>query len=88
MTSFICLAQTDIKSIIAYSSVGHIGMVICGIMTLNSWGLYGSLVLIIAHGLCSSGLFALANIIYERTHSRSFYINKGLIAVIPSISFL
>jgi len=82
------LAQTDIKSIIAYSSVGHMGIVIAGIITLNYWGLYGSLVLMVAHGLCSSGLFALANIIYERTHSRSFYINKGMITIIPSISFL
>lgn len=88
ITRFICLAQTDIKSIIAYSSVGHIGIVIAGIITLNYWGLYGSLVLIIAHGLCSSGLFALANILYERTHSRSFYINKGIITIIPSISFM
>jgi len=88
ITRFICLAQTDIKSIIAYSSVGHMGIVIAGIITLNYWGLYGSLVLMVAHGLCSSGLFALANIIYERTHSRSFYINKGMITIIPSISFL
>nr|ACJ69438.1 NADH dehydrogenase subunit 4 [Sigara septemlineata] len=88
MTSLICLAQTDIKSMIAYSSVGHMGMVIAGIMTLNYWGFYGALVLMIAHGLCSSGLFALANILYERTHSRSFYINKGMITIMPSMSFL
>nr|YP_010925305.1 NADH dehydrogenase subunit 4 [Sigara lateralis]WKD80508.1 NADH dehydrogenase subunit 4 [Sigara lateralis] len=88
VTSFICLAQTDIKSMIAYSSVGHMGMVICGIMTLNYWGFYGALILMISHGLCSSGLFALANILYERTHSRSFYINKGMITIMPSLSFL
>lgn len=86
LVGFICLSQTDIKSLIAYSSVGHIGLVICGIFTLNSWGLYGSLIIIIAHGLCSSALFCLANIRYERVSSRSFYINKGLITFIPSIS--
>ena len=83
----LCLSQTDIKSLIAYSSVGHIGIVICGLITINYWGLYGSLIMIIAHGLCSSGLFALANIIYERSYSRSFYLNKGLIIFIPNISF-
>nr|YP_009522478.1 NADH dehydrogenase subunit 4 [Micronecta sahlbergii]AXQ02201.1 NADH dehydrogenase subunit 4 [Micronecta sahlbergii] len=87
MVGFICLSQTDIKSLIAYSSVGHMGMVICGIMTLNYWGLYGSLVMMIAHGLCSSGLFSLANMVYERTGSRSFFINKGLLGFMPSLSF-
>nr|YP_009172407.1 NADH dehydrogenase subunit 4 [Nepa hoffmanni]ALG35807.1 NADH dehydrogenase subunit 4 [Nepa hoffmanni] len=84
----VCLFQTDIKSLIAYSSVGHMGLVICGIFTLNSWGLYGSLVMMIGHGLCSSALFCLANIVYERLGSRSFYINKGLISFMPSLSFM
>nr|YP_002970975.1 NADH dehydrogenase subunit 4 [Nerthra indica]ACJ69464.1 NADH dehydrogenase subunit 4 [Nerthra indica] len=87
LVGFICLMQVDIKSLIAYSSVGHMGLVICGIMIMNSWGLQGSLVLMIGHGLCSSALFCLANIIYERTTSRSFYINKGLITFMPSMSF-
>nr|QYF09660.1 NADH dehydrogenase subunit 4 [Ptilocnemus lemur] len=82
----LCLFQVDIKSLIAYSSVAHMGLVIGGIMVMNYWGLYGSLVLMIGHGLCSSGLFCLANILYERTCSRSFYINKGLITLMPSLS--
>nr|YP_010133441.1 NADH dehydrogenase subunit 4 [Lethocerus indicus]AJG02893.1 NADH dehydrogenase subunit 4 [Lethocerus indicus] len=86
LVGFICLAQTDIKSLIAYSSVGHMGLVLCGILTLNTWGLCGSLVLMIGHGLCSSGLFCLANISYERVQSRSFYVNKGLITFMPSMS--
>nr|ALO77478.1 NADH deshydrogenase subunit 4 [Dorcus parallelipipedus] len=84
--SLICLRQGDIKSLIAYSSVAHMGMVLGGIMTLNYWGLSGSLVMMVAHGLCSSGLFCLANISYERLGSRSLYLNKGLINLMPSMS--
>nr|YP_010925406.1 NADH dehydrogenase subunit 4 [Figulus punctatus]WKD83632.1 NADH dehydrogenase subunit 4 [Figulus punctatus] len=84
--SLICLRQSDIKSLIAYSSVAHMGLVLGGIMTLSYWGLSGSLVMMVAHGLCSSGLFCLANISYERLGSRSFYINKGLINLMPSMA--
>nr|YP_009186453.1 NADH dehydrogenase subunit 4 [Paraplea frontalis]AHL44237.1 NADH dehydrogenase subunit 4 [Paraplea frontalis] len=83
----ICLVQVDMKSLIAYSSVSHMGLVICGIFTLNYWGVCGSLVLMIAHGLCSSGLFCLANINYERVSSRSLYISKGMITFMPTMSF-
>nr|QRV62389.1 NADH dehydrogenase subunit 4 [Deronectes doriae] len=86
LISFICLRQTDLKILIAYSSVAHMGMVLGGIMTLNYWGLCGSYVMMIAHGLCSSGLFCLANISYERLNSRSMFMNKGLINFMPSMS--
>nr|ANJ70561.1 NADH dehydrogenase subunit 4 [Nalassus laevioctostriatus] len=86
--SLICLRQSDMKSLIAYSSVSHMGLVLSGIMTLNYWGLSGSLVMMVAHGLCSSGLFCLANISYERLVSRSLYINKGLINIMPSLSLM
>nr|AII02505.1 NADH dehydrogenase subunit 4 [Alucita montana] len=81
-----CLCQTDMKSLIAYSSVAHMSLVICGLMTMNYWGYYGSYVLMIGHGLCSSGMFCLANINYERFHSRSMFINKGLMNFMPSMS--
>nr|ALO77216.1 NADH deshydrogenase subunit 4 [Glaresis sp. GLA01] len=84
--SFICLRQMDIKALIAYSSVAHMGLVLSGILTLNYWGMCGALVMMIAHGLCSSGLFCLANISYERLHSRSLFLNKGLINLMPSMS--
>nr|YP_009643501.1 NADH dehydrogenase subunit 4 [Dindymus rubiginosus]APO08944.1 NADH dehydrogenase subunit 4 [Dindymus rubiginosus] len=84
--SVLCLCQFDMKSLIAYSSVVHMSMVICGIMTLNYFGFLGSLVLMVGHGLCSSGLFALANFVYERSFSRSLFINKGLIVIMPLIS--
>nr|YP_011010324.1 NADH dehydrogenase subunit 4 [Metrocoris vietnamensis]WPW46939.1 NADH dehydrogenase subunit 4 [Metrocoris vietnamensis] len=87
MIGFICLFQVDMKSLIAYSSVSHMSMVICGIFTLNYLGMLGALILMIGHGLCSSGLFCLANILYDRSNSRSFYFNKGLITLMPSLSF-
>nr|ASM41830.1 NADH dehydrogenase subunit 4 [Olenecamptus subobliteratus] len=86
VVSLICLRQSDIKSLIAYSSVAHMGLVLGGIMTLNMWGIWGALVMMLAHGLCSSGLFCLANITYERVSSRSLYLNKGLINLFPSMS--
>nr|YP_009695343.1 NADH dehydrogenase subunit 4 [Lamprigera yunnana]QEJ81508.1 NADH dehydrogenase subunit 4 [Lamprigera yunnana] len=84
--SMICLRQTDIKSLIAYSSISHMGLVLSGLMTMNLWGFYGSLYMMIAHGLCSSGLFCLANLNYERLFSRSLYLNKGLMNLMPSLS--
>nr|UXP34518.1 NADH dehydrogenase subunit 4 [Monolepta hieroglyphica] len=84
--SLICIRQSDMKSLIAYSSVSHMGLAFSGILTLNIWGSYGCLVMMVAHGLCSSGLFCLANIMYERIHSRSLYLNKGLLNIIPSLS--
>nr|AML25622.1 NADH dehydrogenase subunit 4 [Staphylinidae sp. BMNH 1274669] len=84
--SLICLRQSDMKSLIAYSSVAHMGLVLGGLMTFNIWGFYGSLIMMLAHGLCSSGLFCLANICYERLNTRSLYLNKGLINIMPSMS--
>lgn len=86
VVSLICLRQVDIKSLIAYSSVAHMGMVLAGIITLNYWGFCGSFLIMIAHGLCSSGLFCLANISYERISRRRLFLNKGLINLMPRIS--
>nr|QNT26851.1 NADH dehydrogenase subunit 4 [Trigonopterus tounensis] len=87
VVSLMCLRQSDMKMLIAYSSVSHMGLVTSGILTFNNLGYWGALVLMLAHGLCSSGLFCLANILYERTHSRSIYLNKGFINVFPSLAF-
>jgi len=86
LISLICLRQIDMKMLIAYSSVTHIGLALGGIITINFWGMYGSYVIIIGHGLCSSGLFCLANISYERLGRRNFFINKGIINFLPSLS--
>nr|YP_010352862.1 NADH dehydrogenase subunit 4 [Tropostreptus sigmatospinus]UOF70176.1 NADH dehydrogenase subunit 4 [Tropostreptus sigmatospinus]UOF70254.1 NADH dehydrogenase subunit 4 [Tropostreptus sigmatospinus] len=82
--SLVCLRQSDLKSLIAYSSVVHMGLVIGGLMTMSWVGLAGAFILMVGHGLCSSGLFCLANINYERLHSRSVLVNKGLINLLPS----
>nr|AOY40002.1 NADH dehydrogenase subunit 4 [Hypothenemus sp. BMNH 1040235] len=84
--SLVCVRQSDLKMLIAYSSVAHMGVAAAGILTLNLWGAWGGLLMMLAHGLSSSGLFCLANISYERTHSRSFFLNKGLMQIMPSLS--
>nr|YP_009694109.1 NADH dehydrogenase subunit 4 [Sphaeronemoura grandicauda]QEI04377.1 NADH dehydrogenase subunit 4 [Sphaeronemoura grandicauda] len=86
LVSLMCLRQTDLKALIAYSSVAHMGIVLGGLMTMTYWGFCGSFLLMIAHGLCSSGLFCLANISYERLGSRSLLINKGLMNFMPSMT--
>nr|QVL28782.1 NADH dehydrogenase subunit 4 [Eristalis himalayensis] len=86
LVSLICLRQTDLKSLIAYSSVAHMSIVLSGLMTMTYWGISGSYTLMIAHGLCSSGLFCLANISYERLGSRSLLINSGLLNFMPSMT--
>nr|WBR65491.1 NADH dehydrogenase subunit 4 [Layahima sp. 4 YZ-2022a] len=85
LVSLICMRQVDLKSLIAYSSVSHMSLVIVGIMTMTYWGFSGSYTLMIGHGLCSSGLFCLANISYERTGSRSLLVNKGMMNFMPSM---
>lgn len=86
LISLVCLCQVDIKSLIAYSSVAHMGIAIAGLITLNIWGFIGAYVLMIGHGLCSSGLFCLSNIVYERVGRRRLFINKGLLNFIPSMA--
>nr|YP_010417708.1 NADH dehydrogenase subunit 4 [Junonia westermanni]USF17867.1 NADH dehydrogenase subunit 4 [Junonia westermanni] len=81
-----CFCQVDMKSLIAYSSVAHMSMVIGGIMTMNYWGFMGAYILMIGHGLCSSGMFCLSNISYERLGSRSLFLNKGMMNFMPSMS--
>nr|YP_009145236.1 NADH dehydrogenase subunit 4 [Terapon jarbua]AKK32000.1 NADH dehydrogenase subunit 4 [Terapon jarbua] len=83
MTGSICLRQTDLKSLIAYSSVSHMGLVVGGILIQTPWGFTGALILMIAHGLTSSALFCLANTNYERTHSRTMVLARGLQIALP-----
>jgi len=85
-TRLICIRQPDLKSLIAYSSVGHIGLILTGILSNTSWGITGSLIIIVAHGLSSSALFIIANLSYEITHTRSIFLTKGLIVINPIIT--
>nr|WNH21968.1 NADH dehydrogenase subunit 4 [Gymnothorax funebris] len=83
MTGSICMRQTDLKSMIAYSSVSHMGLVAAGILIQTPWGFTGAIILMIAHGLVSSALFCMANTNYERTHSRTLLLARGLQALLP-----
>nr|AVM38291.1 NADH dehydrogenase subunit 4 [Eschrichtius robustus]AVM38304.1 NADH dehydrogenase subunit 4 [Eschrichtius robustus]BAD91742.1 NADH dehydrogenase subunit 4 [Eschrichtius robustus] len=83
MTSSICLRQTDLKSLIAYSSVSHMALVIAAILIQTPWSYMGATALMIAHGLTSSMLFCLANSNYERIHSRTMILARGLQIFLP-----
>ena len=82
----VCTRQTDLKALIAYSSVSHIGLVASGILIQTPWGFAGALILIIAHGLASSALFCLANTNYERAHTRTILLARGLQIALPLIT--
>nr|YP_009041219.1 NADH dehydrogenase subunit 4 [Gramastacus lacus]CDQ51982.1 NADH dehydrogenase subunit 4 [Gramastacus lacus] len=86
--SFMCLRQVDVKSLIAYSSVAHMGLVLGGLILMSNWGLNGAVVVMVGHGLCSSGLFCLANIVYERLGSRSLMVGKGLLNFMPNLGLM
>ena len=87
ITSMICLRQSDIKSLIAYSSVGHIGLIVAGILSNSKLGIQARLAIIIAHGLRSSALFCIANIRYSITITRRIVLTKGILTIIPTIAF-
>nr|AIG23587.1 NADH dehydrogenase subunit 4 [Pseudochirulus canescens] len=86
MTSSICLRQTDLKSLIAYSSVSHMGLVIIAALMQSTLSFMGATALMIAHGLTSSMLFCLANTNYERIHSRIMLLARGLQIMLPLMS--
>nr|QCT81715.1 NADH dehydrogenase subunit 4 [Notophthalmus meridionalis meridionalis] len=83
MTSLVCMRQTDLKSLIAYSSVSHMGLVIAATMIQTPWSLTGAIILMISHGLISSALFCLANLNYERTHTRTLLLVRGAQTILP-----
>nr|DAZ91245.1 TPA_asm: ND4 [Gammarus fossarum] len=87
VVSLSCLRQMDMKLLIASSSVVHMSSCVGGLFVLSEWGLKGALFVMVAHGLCSSGLFFLANMVYERSCSRSLVVSKGLLSILPSMSF-
>ena len=84
----ICINQLDIKIIIAYSSVAHIGLVIGRLLYFSSIRVVGALILIVAHGLGSSAIFFGGNLFYTRRGSRRIIISKGILSSIPLLSFL
>ena len=87
-TSFIALMQEDMKKLIAYSSVAHMGFVTLGIFTIQQQGLEGSIIQMISHGLVSAALFLSVGVIYDRFHSRLISTYGGLVTVVPKYSIL
>jgi NADH-quinone oxidoreductase subunit M len=79
----ICLAQTDLKRLIAYSSVSHMGFVTLGIFALNTQGLEGGILQMLNHGIVTGALFLSVGIVYDRTHTRKIADYGGLATVMP-----
>lgn len=79
--------QTDLKAMVAYSSVSHMGVVLLGIAALNSAGLTGALMQMIAHGLVAGALFLLIGLLYERTHTRDLSRYSSLVRTTPRFAF-
>jgi NADH-quinone oxidoreductase subunit M len=82
-TSLVALMQTDMKKLIAYSSVAHMGIVTIGIFTLNPLGIQGSIVQMLSHGLVSGALFMCVGVVYDRIHSREISSYGGLAERMP-----
>jgi proton-translocating NADH-quinone oxidoreductase chain M len=81
--SLTTLRQVDLKKIIAYSSVAHMGFVTIGIFTLNIQGIEGAIILMLSHGLVSSALFLCIGVLYDRYHTRIIKYYSGLVQVMP-----
>jgi NADH-quinone oxidoreductase subunit M len=84
--ALVAMVQPDIKKLVAYSSVSHMGYVLLGLFALNEFGVTGALFQMLAHGVSTGALFLLVGMIYERTHSREISRYGGLAAVLPLFS--
>ena len=87
-TSLIALMQEDMKKLIAYSSVAHMGFVTLGIFTIQQQGIEGSIIQMISHGLVSAALFLCVGVVYDRMHSRLISSYGGIVSIIPKYSIL
>ena len=87
-TSLIALMQEDMKKLIAYSSVAHMGFVTLGIFTIQQQGIEGSIIQMISHGLVSAALFLCVGVVYDRMHSRLISTYGGIVSIVPKYSVL
>nr|BCS79998.1 NADH dehydrogenase subunit 4 [Monomorium triviale] len=85
VVSIMCLSQIDMKSLVAYSSVVHMNMMLCSLMTMFKLSFLSGYIMMISHGLCSSGLFYMVNLFYYRTGSRLLIFNKGMMVNLSSL---
>jgi NADH-quinone oxidoreductase subunit M len=82
----LALVQTDIKKIIAYSSISHLGYVMLGLISVDLLGIQGAMIQMVSHGLTAGGLFLMVGMIYERCHSRELAAYGGLAKLLPLYS--
>jgi len=87
-TSLVALMQDDMKKLIAYSSVAHMGFVTIGIFSLTKQGLDGSIIQMMSHGLISAALFLCVGVVYDRYHSRMISSYGGLVNIMPKYAFV
>jgi len=87
-TSLVALMQDDMKKLIAYSSVAHMGFVTIGIFSLTKQGLDGSIIQMMSHGLISAALFLCVGVVYDRLHSRMISSYGGLVNIMPKYAFV
>jgi len=87
LTCFLCLRQIDFKSLVAYSSICHIGLVLAGLLFFTNYRVTGSYLVMIFHGLVSSCLFILLFFLYVRFRSRSIFLGKSLLLRRPLLAF-
>nr|YP_011008843.1 NADH dehydrogenase subunit 4 [Oligobrachia dogieli]WPV72833.1 NADH dehydrogenase subunit 4 [Oligobrachia dogieli] len=85
--SVMCIRQTDMKSLIAYSSISHMSILLMGTLSSSIWGWMGTFILMISHGFTSSSLFLMANIMYSSSYTRSIFLLKGISSILPMITF-
>jgi NADH-quinone oxidoreductase subunit M len=86
-TSFVALAQNDIKKLIAYSSVAHMGFVTLGLFTFTHLGVTGAIIQMLSHGIISAAMFLCVGVIYDRCHTRDIAKISGLANAMPKLSF-
>ena len=87
-TSLVALMQEDMKKLIAYSSVAHMGFVTLGIFTMTQQGIEGSIFQMISHGLVSAALFLSVGVVYERHHTRLINKYGGLVQIMPKYAIV
>ncbi len=87
-TSLVALAQEDMKKLIAYSSVAHMGFVTIGTFTLNVQGIEGAVFQMLSHGIVSAALFLVVGVVYDRVHSREIAVYGGLVNRMPAYALI
>lgn len=87
MVGFVCFRQSDLKSLVAYSSIAHMSLVMLGVFSFDYLGYVGIIRMLVAHGICSSGLFFCVQCFYELRGTRSIILNRGYLNISPILCF-